>query len=111
MHPASRLLRAERADSTKRKPEALVTRPRRINQDIERFGRDNAVSSRSSIMTISPIGAELCGDTDGGIILIQILLGHKKLDTTALYTRVALKSLGAITSPLEHLVPAVKPPA
>jgi site-specific recombinase XerD len=45
------------------------------------------------------------------IRVIQILLGHKKLDTTALYTRVALKSLGEITSPLEHLVPAVKPPA
>ena len=40
-----------------------------------------------------------------------MLLGHKKLDTTALYTRVALKSLGEITSPLEHLVPTVKPPA
>jgi site-specific recombinase XerD len=45
------------------------------------------------------------------IRVIQVLLGHKKLDTTALYTRVALKSLGEITSPLEHLVPAVKPPA
>jgi integrase/recombinase XerD len=39
------------------------------------------------------------------------LLGHKKLDTTALYTRVALKSLGAVTSPLEHLVTTGKPPA
>ena len=45
------------------------------------------------------------------ILVIQVLLGHKKLDTTALYTRVALKSLGEITSPLEHLVQAVKPPA
>jgi integrase/recombinase XerD len=45
------------------------------------------------------------------IRVIQVLLGHKKLDTTALYTRVALKSLGEITSPLEHLVPTVKPPA
>jgi integrase/recombinase XerD len=31
------------------------------------------------------------------IRVIQVLLGHKKLDTTALYTRVALKSLGEIT--------------
>jgi integrase/recombinase XerC len=45
------------------------------------------------------------------IRVIQVLLGHKKLDTTALYTRVALKSLGEITSPLEHLVPTMKPPA
>jgi ribonucleoside-diphosphate reductase alpha chain len=33
------------------------------------------------------------------------------LDTTALYTRVALKALGEITSPLEHLITTVKPPA
>jgi hypothetical protein len=36
---------------------------------------------------------------------------HKKLDTTALYTRVALKALGEVTSPLEHLARTVKPPA
>ena len=36
---------------------------------------------------------------------------HKKLDTTALYTRVALKALGKITSPLEQLVTTVKSPA
>jgi site-specific recombinase XerD len=40
-----------------------------------------------------------------------VLLGHKKLDTTALYTRVALKALGEVTSPLEHLAKEVKPPA
>jgi integrase/recombinase XerD len=45
------------------------------------------------------------------IRVIQVLLGHKKLDTTALYTRVALKALGEITSPLEHLVPTMRPPA
>jgi hypothetical protein len=37
-------------------------------------------------------------------------VGHKKLDTTALYTRVALKALGEITSRLEHLITTVKPP-
>jgi hypothetical protein len=38
-------------------------------------------------------------------------LGHKKLDTTGLYTRVVLKVLGEITSPLEQLVTTMKPPA
>jgi hypothetical protein len=37
------------------------------------------------------------------IRVIQVLLGHKKLDTTALYTRVALKALGEVTSPPERL--------
>jgi len=45
------------------------------------------------------------------IRVIQVLLGHKKLDTTALYTRVAIKALGEVTSPLEHLATTVKPPA
>jgi integrase/recombinase XerD len=32
-----------------------------------------------------------------------VLLGHKKLDTTALYTRVAIKAIGEVTSPLDLL--------
>ena len=35
------------------------------------------------------------------IRIIQVLLGHKKLDTTALYTRVAINALGEVTSPLD----------
>jgi integrase/recombinase XerD len=45
------------------------------------------------------------------IRVIQVLLGHKKLDTTALYTRVALKALGEVTSPLEHLIMKATPTA
>src|SRR5918995_5903076 len=37
------------------------------------------------------------------IRVIQVLLGHKKLDTTALYTRVALKSIREVPSPLALL--------
>ena len=38
------------------------------------------------------------------IRVIQVLLGHKKLDTTALYTRVAISALGQVTSPLDLLL-------
>jgi integrase/recombinase XerD len=37
------------------------------------------------------------------IRVIQVLLGHAKLESTALYTRVATKTIRAIMSPLEHL--------
>ena len=37
------------------------------------------------------------------IRIIQVLLGHKKLDTTALYTRVAIHTIGQVTSPLDFL--------
>jgi integrase len=39
------------------------------------------------------------------IRVIQVLLGHKKLDTTAVYTRVALKTIREVTSPLALLAP------
>ena len=38
------------------------------------------------------------------IRIIQVLLGHKELDTTALYTRVAINALGEVTSPLDVLL-------
>jgi integrase/recombinase XerD len=37
------------------------------------------------------------------IRVIQVLLGHAKLDTTALYRRVATKTIRAVMSPLEHI--------
>jgi site-specific recombinase XerD len=43
------------------------------------------------------------------IRVIQVLLGHSKLDTTALYTKVATNTLRAVVSPLDHLVKSVKP--
>jgi integrase/recombinase XerD len=39
------------------------------------------------------------------IRVIQVLLGHRKLDTTAIYTRVALKAIREVTSPLALLAP------
>jgi site-specific recombinase XerD len=37
------------------------------------------------------------------IRLIQVLLGHRKLETTARYSHVATRTLGEVTSPLDQL--------
>ena len=38
------------------------------------------------------------------IRVIQVLLGHAKLDNTALYTRVATKMVRTVTSPLDEIM-------
>jgi len=40
------------------------------------------------------------------IRVIQVMLGHKKLETTALYTQVATELLREVVNPLETLEPA-----
>ncbi len=44
------------------------------------------------------------------IRVIQVLLGHKKLDTTARYTQVASTTISAVESPLDRLDLRVTPP-
>jgi site-specific recombinase XerD len=67
-----------------------------------------ALDKRVSMHTLRHSFATHLLERRTDIRVIQVLLGHKKLDTTARYTRVALKTLGSVKSPLTHLRP---PPA
>jgi integrase/recombinase XerD len=42
------------------------------------------------------------------IRVIQVLLGHAKLENTALYTRVATRTVRTVTSPLDKIVALIE---
>ena len=89
--------------------ESLTTR--QLNRAVHAAALAAGIDKRVSMHTLRHCFATHLLEQKVDIRVIQVLLGHKKLDTTALYTRVALKALGEITSPLEQLVTTMRPPA
>jgi integrase/recombinase XerD len=90
-----------------RDPAQPIT-PRQLNRACHVAAATATLDKRVSLHTLRHSFATHLLERKTDIRVIQVLLGHKKLDTTALYTRVALKTLGAVKSPLSHLRP---PPA
>jgi integrase/recombinase XerD len=72
---------------------------RAVHEAAERAG----IRKRVSPHTLRHSFATHLLEQDVDIRVIQVLLGHSKLDTTALYTRVATRTIRAVTSPLEKL--------
>jgi site-specific recombinase XerD len=85
--------------------------PRQLNRACHAAAQMAEIDKRVSLHTLRHSFATHLLEQKTDIRVIQMLLGHKKLDTTALYTRVGLKALGQVTSPLEHLVARMRPPS
>jgi site-specific recombinase XerD len=76
---------------------------RQINRAVHEAAESAGIKKRVSPHTLRHSFATHLLEQDVDIRVIQVLLGHAKLDTTALYARVATKTIRAVTSPLEHL--------
>ena len=81
---------------------------RQLNRTCHAAAKAAALDKRVSLHTLRHSFATHLLERRTDIRIIQVPLGHKKLDTTAIYTRVALKTLGELQSPLSLLKP---PPA
>ncbi len=76
---------------------------RQINRAIHEAAEAAEIRKRVSPHTLRHSFATHLLEQDVDIRVIQVLLGHSKLDTTALYARVATKTIRSVTSPLERL--------
>ncbi len=84
---------------------------RQLNRVVHAAATAAGLDKRVSMHTLRHSFATHLLERKTDIRVIQVLLGHRKLDTTALYTRVALNTIRAVESPLAHLRPKASPPA
>ncbi len=83
---------------------------RQLNRACHAASEVAGIDKRVSLHTLRHSFATHLLEQKVDIRVIQVLLGHKKLDTTALYSQVATRTIREVKSPLEQLTRKMKPP-
>jgi integrase/recombinase XerD len=81
---------------------------RQLNRACHAAAVAAGIDKRVSLHTLRHSFATHLLEQKVDIRVIQVLLGHKKLDTTALYSQVATRTIREVKSPLDQLA---RPPA
>lgn len=76
---------------------------RQLSRVVEEAARAAEITKRVSPHTLRHSFATHLLEDGVDIRLIQVLLGHAKLDNTALYTKVATRTVRTVTSPLDKI--------
>ena len=79
--------------------------PRQFNRVVHDTARKAGIAKGVTPHTLRHSFATHLLEQNIDIRVIQVLLGHAKLDTTALYTRVATNTIRTVMSPLDRLTP------
>jgi site-specific recombinase XerD len=79
---------------------------RQLNRAVHEAAQAAHIDKRVSMHSLRHAFATHLLEQKEDIRTIQVLLGHKKLETTALYTQVATETLRRVISPLESTQPA-----
>jgi site-specific recombinase XerD len=78
---------------------------RQLNRAVHAAAHMAEINKRVTPHTLRHSFATHLLEQDIDIRVIQVLLGHAKLDTTALYARVATTTIRTVMSPLDRLRP------
>ena len=81
---------------------------RQLNRACHAAAQMAEINKRVSLHTLRHSFATHLLEQNIDVRIIQVLLGHAKLDTTALYTRVATKTISEVMSPLERVALKLK---
>jgi site-specific recombinase XerD len=77
---------------------------RQLSRVVRETAREAGIAKRVSPHTLRHSFATHLLEQDVDIRVIQVLLGHSKLDTTALYNKVSTRTIHAVAGPLDRLM-------